>query len=230
MKFLLPGGNERQAQKARQNSIHFLEIPAALDHAGDVDAPEMSMQFQISGKNVDIGDALRTQIEDRLNEDVSKYFDGRADGHVTISRDGGEFKADCMVHLSTGMTLQSQGRAPDAYACFEIAADKLGKRLRRYKRRLKDHHSHRAEPVAAFEAASYVIPASDDTANEPEGPNPPIIAESTERVQELTIGEAVMQLDISDVPFVFFKKPGTGILNVVYRREDGNIGWLDPGT
>ncbi len=185
------------------------------------------MQIQISGKNIDVGDTLRAQIESRLASDVAKYFDGTVDGHVTIAKDGGEFKADCTVHLSTGMKLQSHGRAPDAYACFEIAADKLSKRLRRYKRRLKDHHTHRSEPVTSFEAPSYIIQASTDAQDEPADLSPAIVAESTEQVQELSVGEAVMKLDISDVNFVLFRNSGNGGINVVYRRDDGNIGWLD---
>jgi ribosomal subunit interface protein len=188
---------------------------------------ELVMQIQISGKNMDIGDALRGEIEDRLSDDVAKYFDGMADGHVTITKDGGEFRADCAVHLSTGMKLQSQGRATDAHACFEIAADKLSKRLRRYKRRLKDHHAHRSEPVPSFEASSYVIEAGGEEM-EPDAINPPIIAESTEQLQELSVGEAAMKLDISDAQFVFFRNARTGGLNVVFRRDDGNIGWLEP--
>jgi ribosomal subunit interface protein len=191
---------------------------------------EMVMQIQISGKNIDIGNSLRAKIEDRLSDDVAKYFDGRADGHVTITKDGGEFRADCSVHLSTGMKLKTQSRASDAYACFEAAADKLTKRLRRYKRRLKDHHAQRSEPVPSFAAASYVIAAGDDMDTEPDSADPPIIAETIERIQEFSVGEAAMKLDISDVPFVFFRNARTGGLNVVFRREDGNIGWLDPGV
>ena len=188
----------------------------------------MAMQIQISGKNVDIGTTLRAQIEQRLNGDVGKYFDGTAGGHVTITRDGGEFKADCAVHLSTGITLQSHGRSADAYACFERAAERLEKRLRRYKRRLKDHHIKRSEPVLEFEAPSYVIAATDDGELDAADPNPTIIAEDTTQIQELTVGEAVMKLDISDTAFLIFKNAGHGGLNLVYRRGDGNIGWLDP--
>ena len=186
------------------------------------------MDIQISGKNVDIGTALRDQIEQRLNGDVAKYFDGTVNGHVTLAKDGGEFKADCAVHLSTGIMLQSQGRSADAYACFEQAAERLEKRLRRYKRRLKDHHIRRSEPVPAIDASDYVIAASGETDDELADPNPTIIAEDTTRVQELTVGEAVMKLDISDAAFVIFKNAGHGGINLVYRREDGNIGWLDP--
>lgn len=186
------------------------------------------MKIQISGKNVDVGDSLRAQIEQRLDADVGKYFDGTADGHVTITKDGGDFRADCAVHLSTGITLQSHGRSADAYACFERAAERLEKRLRRYKRRLKDHHTNRSEPVLEFEAPSYVIAAGDDEGIDTSDPNPPIIAEDTTQIQELTVGEAVMKLDISDSAFLIFKNAGHGGLNLVYRRDDGNIGWLDP--
>lgn len=188
----------------------------------------MVMKIQISGKNIDIGEVLRMQIEQRLNGDVGKYFDGTADGHVTITKDGGEFKADCAVHLSTGITLQSNGRSADAYACFERAAEHLETRLRRYKRRLKDHHTKRSEPVLEFDAPSYVIAAADDEGLETTDPNPTIIAEDTTQIQELTVGEAVMKLDISDSAFLIFKNAGHGGLNLVYRRNDGNIGWLDP--
>ena len=186
------------------------------------------MKIQISGKNVDVGDALRSQIETRLLDDVAKYFDGTVTGHVTVTKDGGSFRSDCTLHLSTGITLQSHARAEEAYACFDQAAERLEKRLRRYKRRLKDHHTRRAEPVLEFEASSYVIAAAEDGASEPHDPNPPIIAEDTAQIQELTVGEAVMKLDISDAAFLFFKNAGHGGLNLVYRREDGNIGWLDP--
>ncbi|MGI9414869.1 MAG: ribosome hibernation-promoting factor, HPF/YfiA family [Hyphomicrobiales bacterium] len=187
------------------------------------------MKIQISGKNVDIGEALRSQIESRLVDDVAKYFDGTVTGHVTVAKDGGSFRADCTLHLSTGITLQSHGRSGEAYACFDQAAERLEKRLRRYKRRLKDHHAKRAEPVQEIEASSYVIAATGDGETEPHDPNPPVIAEDTAQVQELTVGEAVMKLDISDTAFLFFKNAGHGGLNLVYRREDGNIGWLDPG-
>lgn len=186
------------------------------------------MKIQISGKNMDVGEALRSQIEMRLNGDVAKYFDGTADGHVTIARDGGEFKADCTIHLSTGIMLQSKARASDAYACFDQAAERMEKRLRRYKRRLKDHHTRRANPVPQIEATKYVIATTDDEDNVASDPNPTIIAEDTAQVQELTVGEAVMKLDISDSAFVIFKNAGHGGINLVYRRDDGNIGWLDP--
>lgn len=187
------------------------------------------MHLQITGKNIDVGDALRGHIEQRVEGDVAKYFSGAVDGHVTVMKESSEFRSECSLHLSTGLKLQTEGRADDAYGAFDKAAERLEKRLRRYKRRLKDHHaraSKRQAPV--FDAPAYVIAQEDPDAGEPEELNPVTIAESMERIPDLSVGDAVMQLDISDAPVVVFRNAGHGGLNVVYRRKDGNIGWIDP--
>ncbi|MCP5080137.1 MAG: ribosome-associated translation inhibitor RaiA [Alphaproteobacteria bacterium] len=189
------------------------------------------MQIQITGKNIDVGDALRSHIEDRLEGDVAKYFDGIVDGHVTVLKENSEFRCECNLHLRTGMSLQTEGRSNDAHAAFDKAAERLEKRLRRYKRRLKDHHVRTsAKEVAALNAAAYIIAQEAETADEPDDLSPPIIAESVERIPDLTVGEAVMKLDISDAPVVVFRNAGHRGLNVIYRRSDGNIGWIDPGS
>jgi ribosomal subunit interface protein len=189
------------------------------------------MQVLISGKNIDVGDALRAQIERRLAHEVTKYFEGAVRGHVTLAKERGAFRAECTLHLATGITLQAQGHAGDAYASFDLAADHLENRLRRYKRRLKNHHRTRArEPVESTEVPTFVIAAAHEGGEEPHDLSPAIIAENSSPLQKLTVGEAVMQLEISDRPFVFFRNAGHGGLNVVYRRDDGNIGWVDPGA
>lgn len=185
------------------------------------------MQIQVSGKGIDIGDALRTHVSDRIEGDVAKYFSGTASCQVTITKQGDSFRSDCLVHLQTGMMLQSHAESPEAYACFDTAAERLSKRLRRYKRRLKDHHSERAQALPSFEASSYVIAADDDSSDDEL--SPPIIAEDTTKLQEMSVGDAVMKMDVSDAPVVIFKNASHGELNVVYRRADGNIGWIDPG-
>ena len=191
----------------------------------------MHMQIQITGKNIDVGDALRGHIEQRLEGDAAKYFDGIVDGHVTVVKEHSEFRCECNLHLRTGMSLQTEGRSGDAHAAFDKAAEKLEKRLRRYKRRLKDHHVRTSsKEVAALNAAAYIIAQESETADEPEDLSPPIIAESVERIPDLTVGEAVMKLDISDAPVVVFRNAGHGGMNVIYRRSDGNIGWIDPGS
>lgn len=188
------------------------------------------MQILTTGKNLDIGSSLRSHIEDRLSEDISKYFDGAVRVNVTVAKQRASFETDCTLHLSTGLTLQAHGKGGDAYASFDTAAEHLETRLRRYKRRLKDHHSNRHKPVSAIPAASFVIEANEAAdAEEPDDLNPTIIAENHADISELSVGEAVMQLDISTSQFVLFRNIKHGGLNVVYRRDDGHIGWIDPG-
>ena len=189
------------------------------------------MQILTTGKNLDIGASLREHIAARLERDVAKYFDGAVRAHVTVEKQRSEFSSDCTLHLSTGLTLQSHGTGGDAYSSFDIAADHLEKRLRRYKRRLKDHHQNSSGPARKMAAAGFVIEAAKDTAenNEPESLNPAIIAELSHDVTELSIGDAVMQLELSSDDFVLFRSAKHGGLNVVYKRKDGNIGWIDPG-
>lgn len=187
------------------------------------------MQVHITGKNFDIGDSLRAQIEHRLSGDVAKYFDGTVTCTVAIEKERNGFSTDCTLYLSTGIALHTEARAPEAPTSFDRAADRIEKRLRRYKRRLKDHHSHRRVPVTSFSAPRYVLAGSVE--EEPADAHdlaPPIVAEDMAQIHDLTVGEAVMQLDISDAPFVLFRNAAHGGLNVVYRRQDGNIGWIDP--
>ncbi len=187
------------------------------------------MHIQITGKNLDIGDTLRSHAGERLDTIAQRYFDGAVRSHVTVEKQRSSFITDCTLHLATGLVLQAHGTAGEAFASFEAAATHLEKQLRRYKSRLKNHHHARKEPVRQEAAASFVIAAAseDDHADSPEM-NPAVIAESPHAVAELSVGEAVMQLDISTVPFVLFRNARDGGLNVVYRRQDGNIGWINP--
>lgn len=186
------------------------------------------MQIKITGKNLDVGEALRLHIEERLRQLKQKYFEGTVHGHVTVEKVKTGFQADCTLHLATGLVLQAHGAAADAHPSFDQAAQHLEKQLKRYTKRIKDHHKARLGPVRQSEAASYVISAAPEEEPEPDNLSPVVIAESAMQVPELTVGEAVMQLDISSIPFVLFRNSGHGQLNVVYRRHDGNIGWVDP--
>ena len=187
------------------------------------------MLVKITGKNLDIGAALRTHVEARLKQISEKYFDGTVSSHVTVEKQKSQFAVDCTLHLATGLVLQSHGAAPDALVSFDDAAEHLEKQLRRYKRRLKDHHKSRQEPVKTMSAATYVIATDGHGEDEEPGAlNPVIIAESSANVPELSVGEAVMQLDISTSAFLLFRNARDGGLNVIYRRPDGNIGWIDP--
>lgn len=186
------------------------------------------MKVVVTGKQLDVGDALRSHVEEALNNAVKKYFSQTIEAHVTFSREAHLFKADCSVHIGQGMNLQSQGEAVDVYAAFDAAIEKLEKRLRRYKRRLTNHHKSKNNHGESLEAASYVLAAEDDSHEEPEDSHPLVIAEMTMEIPEATVGEAVMRMDLADASTLMFRNRAHGGLNVVYRRADGNIGWIDP--
>lgn len=184
--------------------------------------------LRVSGKSVDVGDSLRERITEKVGEALSKYFQHGSSGHVTISREGSGFRADCVLHLDSGTVLEAHGFAQDAIAAADDAAVKIEKRLRRYKRRLKDRTATiRAHEAQQF-AASYVIEAPDEEKEEQEGWSPVTIAESTAALRELSVSDAVAELDLTGAPVVVFRHAGSGGINIVYKRRDGNIGWIDP--
>jgi len=191
------------------------------------------MQTRVSGKHIDVGDALRSHVEDTLSEAVTKYFDRPVDAAVVFSRDGHGFRCDASVHLSTGLTAKAEGMQADIYAAFDQASARIEKQLRRYKRRLKDHHAKRSDPIEVMEAQAYVLAAQDDEV-EPEetggenGYQPVIIAEMKTDIKSLSVGEAVMQMELAHAPFLMFRNDANGRLNIVFQRDDGNIGWVDP--
>lgn len=187
------------------------------------------MQIQITGKQMDIGDAFYEHITSAITEIVSKYFDDdRASAHITVTKEGRSFSAECALHLDSGMNLNSHFLDGDPYNSFDEAAEKLDKRLRRYKRRLKNHHQNNPKPIKMMEVADVIIAASHDEQDEPADLSPVIVAENTTKISELSVGEAVMQMDISDSPFLLFKNGVEDTINIVYRRSDGNIGWINP--
>ena len=184
--------------------------------------------LRVSGKSVDVGESLRTRITDKVNEALAKYFQHGSSGHVTISREGSGFRADCVLHLDSGTMLEAHGFAQDAVAAADDAAIKIEKRLRRYKRRLKDRTSTiRAQQAQQF-AANYVIEAPDEEIEEQESWSPVTIAESTAALPEFSVRDAVAELDLTGAPVVVFRNAGSGGINIVYKRRDGNIGWIDP--
>lgn len=190
-----------------------------------------SMSLRISGKNIDVGEALRGQAEIRIAAALQKYYEGGYQGHVTVGKDGTAFKTDGVLHLSSGITLEATATAHDAYASLDKMAERIEKRLRRYKRRLKDRAAPNGRDVA-IEIPSYVIAAPDEDIEESEaenrGDNPVIVAESTKSLLSMTVGDAVAELDLTGAPVVMFRHAGNGRMNIVYRRRDGNIGWIDP--
>ena len=174
---------------------------------------------------MDIGEALQERITEGLEAAVTKYFDRSFEGNVTVEKRGHEILTDCNVHLPSGIVLQSSGSASDPYASLEDSLDKMEKRVRRYHRRLKDHHKR--TPMPSEPATAFIIQSSEDSA-EPAGDAPLIVAESAADVKTMSVSEAVMQLELSETPAVLFRNVKHSGLNMVYRRGDGNIGWVDP--
>jgi ribosomal subunit interface protein len=190
------------------------------------------MPFRVSGKNIDIGEALRIRITERIADATTKYFDGGYSGHVTVGKEGFGFRTECAIHLDSGITLEAEALAADAYASADQAASRIEKRLRRYKRRLRDRQAARADSNTVHEeptvdAQSYVIAAPDQDEVITDI-NPVIIAETTTALSRLSVSEAVMELDLTGAPVVVFRHAGHGRVNLVYRRSDGHIGWIDP--
>ena len=184
------------------------------------------MSIKVSGIHMNVGETLTTRINDRVDDAVSKYFANGYSGQVTVEKSGSWYECDCLIHLDSGVVLQAKANSADPTSSFEEAADKIEKRLRRYKRRLKDHHAN--AKAKALEAMYSVVevPGADDEV--PEDYNPLVIAESTTTVNTQSVAQAVVQLDLTDHPVVVFKNSANDEINVVYRRSDGNIGWVDP--
>lgn len=188
------------------------------------------MTIRVSGKHMDIGDSFRTRIEDQVSDAVTKYFAGGYSGQVTVEKAGSRFTSDCKLHLDTGVVLQATGEAQDPLVSFEAAAERIEKRLRRYKRKLKSHQINTGHD--AFSEVAYSVMQSNEAAEEEvaEDYAPAIVAESTTQLKVMSVADAVMSLDMTDDPLLIFKNAGNEAINVVYRRNDGNIGWVDAGN
>lgn len=185
------------------------------------------MKITVKGKNLDVGDALRTHAEDQLADAVAKYFDRAMDATVVISKQAHEFHAEISVHPVSGMNVHGRGAANDAYAAFDLAAERIAKQLRRYHRRLTSHHENMVAHES-FRAQQYVVRAEPEHEELPVDGQPTIIAELSTDIPTMSVSEAVMRMDLADAHIQMFRDRGSGRLNVVYRRDDGNIGWIDP--
>lgn len=186
------------------------------------------MDVQITGKAIDLGSALQTHVNDNISAGVRKYFDRSAEAQVTFDKEGPEISSEITLHLASGVFLTASDKAHDAYGAFDGAMQKLEKRVRRYKRRLKDHHANNRDPLPAEAALSYVIAASgEEEALDDNADSPLVIAEKPTTLRRMSVSDAVLQLDVSDERVVIFRNAKHGDLNVVYRRDDGNIGWID---
>ena len=186
------------------------------------------MAIQITGKNIDLGSSLRGYVTDRLEKAFEKYGTDGLSGHIFVEKEHGEFSTQCSVHLRSGLSLQSQGRGLEAYVSVDEAMDRLEKRLRRYKRRLKNHHGGGRDDGMDMAAIDYTI-RHEETETEEAELAPAIVAETQMVIRELSVGDAVMEMDLAEKVFLVFKNASNERINVVYRRGDGHIGWIDPG-
>lgn len=188
------------------------------------------MQINVTGQQIDVGDALRGHIEDAISDTTDKYFADAIDASVVLSREAYRIRASINMHVGRGINVRAHEEADDPYAAFDVALAHLAKRLRRHKRRLRDHHQDR-ETIATPTMPEYVIaPYSGDEEISEEAPvddNPVIIAENQTSVESLTVSEAVMRMDLEDSPALVFRNAKHGGMSVVFRRADGNIGWID---
>ena len=185
------------------------------------------MSLRVSGKNLDIGAALRTHVQARIAASTAKYLNGDITGHVTIGPEGSGYKTECFLRLPSGIMVTAEGEAHEPYASFDKTADRIDKRLRRYKQRVKDHHgaaSGAAAAAPATEMASYVIEAPDTDIQDNVVFSPAIVAESTMMLKTMSVAAAVAELDLTGAPVVLFRHATQERLNLVYRRPDGALG------
>jgi ribosomal subunit interface protein len=199
------------------------------------------MQLSVTGKQTEIGEALRRHVEGSLGSILEKYFKTAIEAHVIVSKEAHLSRAEISIHIGRGIVVNARASASEAYLAFDAAAERLAKQLRRYKRRLRDHHAKGREPAGVSERAmDYVlapveeeeaeVAAAEGEENETGGANgaPAVIAEMSTELPSLTVGEAAMRMDLAEAPVLLFRNRSHGELNLVYRRADGNIGWIDP--
>ena len=190
------------------------------------------MQITVSGKQVDLSDALRHRVTRHLEGIAAKYFDHALQAQVTFGRARSFFTCDINLHAARGLSLRGEGEAADAHGAFDDAAEHIAKRLRRYRRRFSEHARSLANRQRPEQARTYVLKQEDDGADRDSadgiGAFATVVAEASTEIDRLSVGEAVMRMDLADQALLMFRNSTTGDLNVVYRRDDGNIGWIEP--
>jgi ribosomal subunit interface protein len=191
------------------------------------------MQVTVTGKQVDVGEALRRHVEAALDAILGKYFGSAIEAHAVFAREAHLIRSELSLRIGRGIVVNSGAAAADYYPAFDAAAERLAKQLRRYKRRLRDYHGKaRVQGEAPELARSFVLAPVDEEADpdgaQGDGAAPVVVAEMSTEVQHLTVGEAVMRLDLADAPVLLFRNRSHGGFNLVYRRGDGNVGWIDP--
>ena len=183
------------------------------------------MQLTVTGKQIDTGTLLRDHVDASLAAILGKYFKTAIEAHVVFSKEAHLNRAEVSIHIGRGIVVNASASAAETYAAFDAAAERIAKQMRRYKRRLRDHHAHAREAFEVGERArDYVLAPVAEEGEE----GPAVIAEMNTDVPSLTVDEAVMRMDLANAPVLMFRNRSHGELNIVYRRLDGNIGWIDP--
>ena len=188
------------------------------------------MNVRVSGKHMEIGESFRTRIEDSVASAITKYFDSGYSGQVTVEKAGSRYTTDCRIHLDTGVDLHATGQANDPQASFDAASERIEKRLRRYKRKLKDHHNGQSSDSRYGEISYTVMDVSQDDEEVADDFAPTVVAEGSRKIRTMSVATAVVALDMTDDPVLLFRSAGKDHVNIVYRRHDGNIGWIDTST
>ena len=189
------------------------------------------MDVRVAGHQVDTGESLRAHAQRRVAEITEKYFSRSVGANVTFGRGpNNDFTCDIVAPVVNGVVLKASHSGREAELAFNGAADRIEKQLRRYTNRLKEHKVDEAESAPFIENAAYTIFAG-SPAPQPEqeqSVNPVIVAETRVDIPESSVSDAVMLMDLRNTPALMFKNSATGELNMIYRREDGNIGWVEP--
>ena len=186
------------------------------------------MQYQISGIHINIGDALQNYVKDELNEAIYKYAERPTDAQIIFSKSGHEFVCDAIIHLSTGLTAQAKASKAEIYAAFNACAEKVEKQLRRYKRKLKGHQKDQNQSVEFIDPTSYTDATKDGLQDSTSFSGPLIVAETDKVFPVLSVIEAAEEIEKSKQPFLLFKSDKKQGVNILFRREDGNLGWIEP--
>ncbi len=187
------------------------------------------MTIQVTGKNVETGDAYTTYISEKIGHVLGKYIGPDISGHVRLEKERSQFRTACSIRLRSGLVLEAHGEGGDAYSSADAALERLENRVRRHKRRLKSHHNGRdAHNGRAVSASDYTVRVDHEDDEQSQAGHPVIVAETERGISEMPVSEAVMQLDVTESPFLVFRNASHGDLNIVYRRADGHIGWIDP--
>jgi ribosomal subunit interface protein len=186
--------------------------------------PDRAADVRVSGKNLDIGAALRGQAEERVHNAVAKYFDGGFSSRVTVEREGSGFRADCTVHLDTGAIMRVSGSAQDAYSSVSQVVERIGKQMRRDKRKRQAYANGHQEPEAGPQPVDV---AQDAETQEPSGDARPILAERVDRLDRISLEDAIQRMESRRLSSYVFVNEGTDRINILHERADGTVGWID---